>query len=113
MNKPRFDGPVTAECQSSRGDAWELLDDETLAVTVARFTGPRAEATAKYVEALWNAFEAPPYGYHCELVHDKTGEVIRDLFVRGDPLAGPDDVAGFTWRALPVVAIQPGGGQHA
>jgi len=38
-------------------------------------------------------------GWLCELVHEKTGEVIRDTFCADAPLSGPDHVAGFAWRA--------------
>lgn len=40
-----------------------------------------------------------PFGWYCELVHDKSGEVIRDTFTREGPLSGPDRVRVFTWKA--------------
>lgn len=49
--------------------------------------------------------------WHCELVHVKTGEVIRDVFVRNKPgnkvapLDGNDHVNGFAWRATPLVIM--------
>jgi len=45
---------------------------------------------------------ARPYGWHCKLVHIKSGEVINTLFFTDSPLEGPDKTKGFIWKATPV-----------
>jgi len=56
-------------------------------------------ALASYIAGVK---QAPIFGWYCELVHDASGEVIRDEFTRSSPLNGPDRVRGFTWRATPL-----------
>lgn len=46
--------------------------------------------------------KAKPFGYYCELVHVKSGEVIRDVFVREAPLKGADGLRGYRWRSIPL-----------
>lgn len=44
------------------------------------------------------------YGYHWQMVHEKTGEVVNDGFSREwhGPLLGPDKVRGFVMAVTPV-----------
>lgn len=40
-----------------------------------------------------------PYGWHCQLVHDESGEVVNENFFRDAPIEGPCRLKGYTWRA--------------
>lgn len=96
-------GPFAVE---SYGDSFEVVDEETLAVTVARLSGPRAKANAERIAACLNAFEGQPFGWYVELVHDDSGEVVRTGFQLTKPTEGPSEiVTGFTWRATPLAAL--------
>lgn len=43
-------------------------------------------------------------GWLCELVYEKTGEVIQHCFFTDGPLEGRDKVKGFVWRATEMVS---------
>jgi len=66
-------------------------DAEKLKQIRCAFAGYKAEAQQKQ-----------PFGWYCELVHEASGDVIREEFVRSSPLQGPDKVRGFTWRSAPL-----------
>lgn len=55
------------------------------------------------IQAALETEGAAPFGWYCELVHERSGEVIRDTFCKDAPLEGPSNVKGFVWRATPVV----------
>ena len=44
------------------------------------------------------------YGWHCELVHDKSGEVVNENFFRDAPIEGSCRLKGYTWRATALYA---------
>lgn len=48
--------------------------------------------------------KAVPYGYHWEVVHESSGEVVNSGFTQTDPPnAGPlSDLKGFSVRVTPV-----------
>lgn len=105
MSAQHTPGPFAVEVY---GDSFEVVDEETLAITVARLSGPRAKANAERIVACLNAFEGRPFGWYCELVHVKSGEVVNTLFTTHSPLEGPQTGnAGdkFAWRSIPVSAI--------
>jgi hypothetical protein len=43
-----------------------------------------------------------PFGWYCELVHVKSGEVVNANFFRDGPITGAGKVRGTKWRVTPV-----------
>lgn len=48
--------------------------------------------------------DAAPFGWYCELVDSKSGEIVHSKFFRDGP-ATKSDRDGFEWRVTPVAAI--------